>query len=68
MARLRVLLLIELLMLAVVGFFVEQGLDADASSFGPEMTAQRIGTGEPAATAPLPAPRKIPLADEFLLS
>lgn len=68
MAVLRLLLLADLCMFAVMGFFVQQGFNADSSSFGPKMSTERIGTREPAATAPLPAPRQIPPTYEFLLS
>lgn len=56
------------LSLALYHFLVQQRLDADPASLGPEMSSESISTGETPSTTPLPTSLQVALADELLLA
>jgi hypothetical protein len=63
-----VLLLLHHVSIPLVCFFVEEWLNTDSASLGPEMTAQSVCTGKAPSTAPLTGPGQFATADEFLLA
>jgi hypothetical protein len=60
--------LLVLVILALKSLFLQQGLDAYASSFAAEMTAEGIGTRKATATAPVITVLELATANKLLLA